>query len=43
MVRKRLLNGELTVDIYNFRKVISDLGIKYVNSLDEVLKKEEDK
>ncbi|MEM0374206.1 MAG: 4-carboxy-4-hydroxy-2-oxoadipate aldolase/oxaloacetate decarboxylase [Sulfolobaceae archaeon] len=38
-VRKRILNGELTIDIYNFRKVIAELGIKYVNSLDELNKK----
>ncbi|WP_338602737.1 4-carboxy-4-hydroxy-2-oxoadipate aldolase/oxaloacetate decarboxylase [Sulfolobus tengchongensis] len=35
-VRKRLLNGELTLDIYNFRKIIAELGIKYVNRIDEI-------
>ncbi|QXJ35438.1 4-carboxy-4-hydroxy-2-oxoadipate aldolase/oxaloacetate decarboxylase [Saccharolobus shibatae] len=38
-VRKRLLNGELSLDIYNFRRIISELGIKYMKNLDETTNK----
>ncbi|AHC51450.1 hypothetical protein SUSAZ_05465 [Sulfolobus acidocaldarius SUSAZ] len=33
-VRKRLLEGELSLDIYNFRQVIKSLGIEYVEKLE---------
>ncbi|ABP95222.1 MULTISPECIES: 4-carboxy-4-hydroxy-2-oxoadipate aldolase/oxaloacetate decarboxylase [Metallosphaera] len=33
VTRKRILNGELTVDIYGFKKVLADLGVNYVDRL----------
>ncbi|EHP70245.1 Demethylmenaquinone methyltransferase [Metallosphaera yellowstonensis MK1] len=36
VTRKRILDGELTVDIYNFRKTLQEIGVKYVESLDQV-------
>lgn len=36
VVRKRILSGELTVDIYNFKKTLQDIGVKYVESLEQL-------
>ncbi|MCG3109443.1 hypothetical protein L3N51_01735 [Metallosphaera sp. J1] len=34
ITRKRILNGELTVDIYGFKKVLAELGVNYVDKLE---------